>query len=110
MNLIQASNWADEMDVRVTVCDLNAKIVYMNQAAILNFHKYGGAELIGKSLFDCHNPKSVQLIKDLLESPRNNSYLIDKVNKKRMIHQFPWIEDGQHKGLIEISFDLPADF
>jgi hypothetical protein len=48
MNLIHAKSWAEEMDVRVTVCDLKGIIVYMNRASALGLHKYGGAELIGK--------------------------------------------------------------
>jgi transcriptional regulator with PAS, ATPase and Fis domain len=106
MNLIEASSWAEEMNVRVTVCDLDAKIVYMNKAAIEGFQKYGGAQLIGKSLYDCHIPKSCDTIKDLLAKPRDNSYLLNKGDFKRMIHQIPWMENGQHKGIIEFSFDI----
>lgn len=110
MNLIEAKEWAEDMDVQVTVCDRKGIIVYMNQAAILGFHKWGGEELIGKSLLDCHNPKSVGMIKEMLNHPFSNTYGISKPNEKRMIHQFPWMEGGEHKGVIEISFDLPMDF
>ena len=102
MNLIEAKSWADEMDMVVTVCDLNAKIVYMNEASIKNFAKKGGKELIGKSLFDCHNQKSNELIKGQLNKRTVNVYESDK----KIIRQFPWIENGEHKGIIEISFDV----
>lgn len=65
-NKIDASIWADEIDMMVTVCDINGTIVYMNKAAALGFYKYGGYDLTGKSVFDCHNPKSVIKIKELL--------------------------------------------
>lgn len=110
MNLIEAKCWAEEMEVQVTVCDLNGIIVYMNQASKLGFMKYGGADLIGKSLLNCHNSKSQAKIKEMLELPHVNSYLIDKDNEKRMIHQFPWIEFGENKGIIELSFLLPSTF
>ena len=110
MNLIEATAWAEEMDVRVTVCDLDATIVYMNKASILGFHKYGGAELIGKSLFDCHLAVSQEKIKEMLEYPQVNTYVISKNEERRLIRQFPWMENGEHKGIIEISFSLPADF
>ena len=110
MNLVEATAWADEMDIRVTVCDLNAIIVYMNKASVLGFYKYGGADLIGKSLFGCHLPVSCDKIREMLEYPQTNTYVINKHNEKRLIRQFPWTEDGEHKGIIEISFDLPADF
>ena len=110
MNLIEATAWADEMDIRVTVCDLKATIVYMNKASILGFHKYGGADLIGKSLLDCHLPVSQEKIREMLEYPQVDTYAINKNEEKRLIRQFPWMEDGEHKGIIEISFDLPPDF
>ena len=95
------------MDVRITVCDLNAKIVYMNQAAVLGFHKYGGANLIGKSLFDCHRPESSEKICEMLVLQQVNIYTEVSNNSRRLIRQFPWYEDGIHKVIIEMSFDLP---
>ena len=38
-------------------CDLqpgSQNHLYMNPAAAANYHKYGGAEQLGKSLLDCH--------------------------------------------------------
>lgn len=110
LNLIKTKAWAADMDVMVTVCDLDGIIVYMNKASILGFHKYGGAELIGKSLLDCHNPNSQNKIREMLEHPYTNVYVIDKENERRIIRQFPWMEDGEHKGIIEMSFDLPANY
>lgn len=110
MNLIEAKSWAEELDVQVTVCDLNGIIVYMNQASKLGFIKYGGADLIGKSLLDCHNSKSQEKIKEMLDYPHVNSYIIKKDNEKRMIHQLPWTEFGENKGLVELSFLLPSTF
>jgi PAS domain S-box-containing protein len=110
MNLIKAKAWADEMDVSVTVCNLKGIIVYMNKASILSFHKYGGEELIGKSLLNCHKPESQQKIKEMIELPHVNSYQIEKENQKQMIHQLPWSENGKTKGIIELSFHLPASY
>lgn len=108
MNLIEAKAWAYEMDVMVTVCDRKGIIVYMNQASVLGFHRYGGSDLIGKSLLDCHQPKSQEHIKNMLEHPEVNTYLIEKDNQKRLIRQLPWIEDGEFKGIIELSFNVPS--
>lgn len=107
MNIIKAKAWADEMDVMLTVCDLNGTIVYMNQASVLGFHKYGGTELIGKSLFNCHQPESQEKIKNMLEFPQVNTHIIHKDNKRRLIRLFPWIENGENKGLIELNFEIP---
>jgi transcriptional regulator with PAS, ATPase and Fis domain len=109
MNLIHAKSWAEEMDVRVTVCDLKGIIVYLNRASLLNLYKYGGNELIGKSIFDCHNPRSCEIIKEMLELPYVNIYMVEKAGERRLIRQFPWEEDGEHKGIIEFSFPVPFD-
>ncbi len=60
----------------VVLCDLEHIIVYMNPAAIDNYGKRGGAKLIGRSLLDCHNENSVEVIKKVVawfgESKQNN--------------------------------------
>ena len=55
-----------EMDrVSVVICDLDHTIIYMNPAAIGRYAKRGGKDLIGKSLMDCHNEKSKEIIEKL---------------------------------------------
>jgi transcriptional regulator with PAS, ATPase and Fis domain len=106
---IEAFQWAEEMDMQVTVCDINAIIVYMNQASIQNFSKRGGEALIGQSLFDCHNPGSQEKIREMLKTPQTATYTIQKEGYKKIIRQMPWMENGKHKGIIEIGFKLPND-
>jgi len=57
----------------VVLCDLEHTIVYMNPAAIRNYGKRGGAELVGKSLLNCHNEKSCEIIKKVLSWFRDSS-------------------------------------
>ena len=47
----------------VVICDLDHTILYMNPAAVVDYKKYGGASLLGKSLLNCHNPHSVEAIR-----------------------------------------------
>lgn len=60
----------------VVLCDLEHTIVYMNPAAKKNYQKYGGGELVGKCLLNCHNPHSVEMIEKVVawfaESPEHN--------------------------------------
>ncbi|MGN0339189.1 MAG: PAS domain-containing protein [Lachnospira sp.] len=51
----------------VVICNLQHEIIYMNPAAVVNYAKWGGDRLIGKSLLDCHNPESVESIKKVVE-------------------------------------------
>ncbi|MGN0630067.1 MAG: PAS domain-containing protein [Ruminococcus sp.] len=51
----------------VVICDVNHTIIYMNPAAAENYSKRGGYALIGKSLLDCHNEESNNMIKRVAE-------------------------------------------
>ena len=68
--------WANEMNCAVTVCDTKGVILYMNEKACRTFAKHG--DLIGKNLFDCHNPQSQAKIRELLETGGVNAYTIEK--------------------------------
>ena len=69
----------------VVICDLGHKIVYMNPAADERYKKWGGYELVGKSLFDCHNPAAVTKIKEVVEwfsKSKENNRVYTFYNKK----------------------------
>lgn len=51
----------------VVICDLDHTIIYMNPSAIERYAKWGGRELMGKSLLECHNEKSRQMIRKVLD-------------------------------------------
>ena len=78
-----------EMDrVSVVICDLDHTIIYMNPAAIGRYAKRGGKDLIGKSLMDCHNEESKEIIEKVVawfaQSIENNmiyTYYNEKENK-----------------------------
>lgn len=72
----------------VVICNLEHEIIYMNPAAADKYAKHGGAELVGKSLLDCHNPQSNEKIKKVVawfgESADHNriyTFHNDKENK-----------------------------
>ncbi len=72
----------------VVVCNLQHEIIYMNPAAAERYKKRGGAELLGKSLLDCHNSASRERIEQVLswfrESDTHNiiyTFYNEKENK-----------------------------
>lgn len=72
----------------VVICNLEHEIIYMNPAAVQRYAKRGGAKLVGKSLLECHNAQSVQMIKKVIawfaESREHNimyTYHNEKENK-----------------------------
>ena len=53
----------DQDRCAVVICNLEHEIIYLNPAASERYAKSGGAGLVGKSIFDCHNAKSVEAIR-----------------------------------------------
>lgn len=51
----------------VVICNLEHQIIYMNPASCARYEKRGGAELVGKSLLDCHNAASCDKIREVLD-------------------------------------------
>lgn len=49
----------------VVICDLSHTIIYMNPAARAKYGKHG--DLLSKSLLDCHNAQSNEMIKRVVE-------------------------------------------
>ena len=105
MNVIP--DWAKEMNCAVTVCDKEGVILYMNDKAKATFAKHG--DLVGKNLMGCHNERSREIIKNLLETGGCNAYTIEKEGGHKVIYQTAWKQDGETAGLVEISMVVPAD-
>ncbi len=101
-------DYYSELPVAVTICDKEGIILYMNAKSQETFKKDGGAALIGRSLLDCHPGASKEKVKKLLMEPKTNTYTIEKNGVHKMIYQTPWFENGDHRGLIEFSFEIPA--
>jgi len=102
-------NWTDGFLGAITVCDREGIVVYMNDRSKKQFDKDGGESLVGKSLIDCHPEPARTFLKKMLVEPIINSYTIEKNGIHKMIHQTPWIEKGEFKGVVEISFEIPME-
>ncbi len=74
----------DRDNAAIVVCDTDSVIVYMNPSAVKRYHR----DLTGKSLRDCHNAKSNEMIDKVIswfkKSSDNNiifTYHNEKENK-----------------------------
>ncbi len=101
--------WIKDFPAAITACDKDGIILEMNEKACATFSEYGGASLIGTSLFDCHNPHSIAMIKEMLATGSNNTYTIEKKGVKKLIYQQPWYKDGEVGGLVEMSIVIPSE-
>jgi transcriptional regulator with PAS, ATPase and Fis domain len=99
--------WSEEFDGAITICDREGIITYMNDTSKRVFMKYGGDDLMGTNLLDCHPEPSRTKLSEMLKTPTTNTYTIEKAGIKKIIHQSPLYENGVFSGLIEMSFELP---
>ena len=69
----------------VVICDLEHRIIYMNPIAIRRYEIWGGKSLLGKSLLDCHNDKSQEMIRKVLDwfkASKDNNLVYTSYNEK----------------------------
>ena len=69
----------------VVICDLEHTVIYMNPVAIERYAKWGGNSLMGKSLLNCHNEKSRELIFKVIEwfnASKDNNIVYTFFNEK----------------------------
>ena len=93
----------------VVICDLSGIVIEMNQKAAETYQSYGGRELLGKSLIDCHPESARSKLMKLLETGDRNVYTIEKNGTKKFIYQAPWHQNGSRRGMIELAFEIPSD-
>jgi transcriptional regulator with PAS, ATPase and Fis domain len=101
--------WFEELPCSVTVCDANYRILFMNARSAEVNAKDGGKALVGKSLLDCHPPEAQEKLKRVMASGHPNIYTIEKNGVRKMIYQSHWRRKGRVAGLVEITFELPAE-
>jgi transcriptional regulator with PAS, ATPase and Fis domain len=99
--------WINEFPGGITVCEADGTILAMNAKSAAIFEKDGGAALIGTNLFDCHPEPSRTKLRELLSSGKRNVYTIEKQGIKKLIYQSPWFVDGEYRGFVELSLELP---
>lgn len=69
----------------VVICDLEHVIVYMNPAAVDRYAKWGGKDLMGRSLLNCHTEKSREMILKVLDwfkASKDNNIVYTFFNEK----------------------------
>ena len=102
-------SWVEEFPGSITVCDREGIILDMNDRSVRTFEDDGGRELIGRNMLDCHPEPSRTKLKRLLENGSRNVYTIEKKGVKKLIYQSPWYQNGEYKGFIELSLEIPFE-
>lgn len=100
--------WAEGTHCAITVCDLEGKVIFMNERSRATFDKEGHS-MLSQNLMPCHNEKSQEKIRHMMATDTVNCYTIDKKGVKKMIYQTPWRHDGKVCGMVEISMVIPQE-
>lgn len=90
----------------IVICNLKHEIIYMNPAAVFNYAKRGGEQLVGQSLLDCHNSESVarirQVIKWFSESEEHNIvYTFHNEKQNKDVYMVALRDEGKLIGYYE---------
>ncbi|TAN44225.1 MAG: PAS domain-containing protein [Nitrospirae bacterium] len=99
--------WVEEFSGSIVVCDHEGIIIEMNDRAETVFKKWGGKQLIGSNLLDCHPEPSRSKLMRLMEERKPNIYTIEKNGVKKLVYQTPWHVKGEYRGFVEIVIELP---
>ena len=93
----------DSLKNPLVFADTDHTILYMNKAAIERFSDRGGAGLVGRSLLECHNEQSQQMILEILAAmkDREEERLITDNEKHRAYMRAVRASDGQLFGYYE---------
>ena len=97
---------AEQDRAAVVICNLDHEIIYMNPAAVLNYEKYGGKELLGRNLLECHNSKSCEGIKKVVEwfasdETHNLVYTSHDEKRNKDVYMVALRDDGKLIGYYE---------
>ena len=90
-------DYMKELNVAITVCDKEGKILQMNEKS----QKTNHGNLVGQNVFDCHPEPARTKLGELMEQHATNAYTIEKGGVKKLIYQTPWYENGEFMGLVE---------
>lgn len=104
----EALAWAEGTHCAITVCDLEGKVIFMNECSRATFDKEGRT-MLGQNLMPCHSEKSQEKIRHMIATDTVNCYTIDKQGVKKMIYQTPWRCEGKVCGMVEISMVIPQE-
>lgn len=81
----------------IVIVDTDHIIRFINRAGAEHYSKWGGSDLVGKSILDCHNETSRQIIIDILASMVNGEEeRVISENERRRVYMRA-IRDGNGK-------------
>lgn len=96
----------DQNRCAVVICNIEHEIIYMNPAAVQSYEKWGGADLVGKSILNCHNPASGERIREVADwfaadEGHNMIYTFHNEKQNKDVYMVALREEGKLIGYYE---------
>ncbi len=102
-------DWTAECPGSIIVCDPQGVILELNERAAQGFPAEGGRALIGQNLLDCHSEPARTKLVEMMRGRQKNVYTIEKNGVWKLIYQTPWFENGEYRGFVELSLEIPPE-
>jgi len=104
-----SSEWVATYPAEIMVCNTTGTILEMSDVAIQIYEKEGGAELIGKNVFDHHQEPAKNNLMAVANQRRHVIYTTEKGGLKKLVSIAPWYREGEYAGFALIVLDLPEN-
>ena len=100
------NTWAYTFPAEIIVCDDEGIILEMNETAIRQYRKEGGAAMIGSNVFDHHPEPARKQAQEMSTNQKYTQYTTEKNGLKRLVCIAPWYQNKQYAGFTLLTLDL----
>jgi len=101
--------WVNTFPAEIMVCDPQGVILEMSETAIALYQRSGGAQMIGRNVFDHHKEPSRSQVRDIIARRETMIYTTEKGGQKKLVCISPWQKAGEYAGFVLLVLDLPAE-
>jgi hypothetical protein len=100
--------WVSTYPAEIMVCDQAGTILEMSDVSVQIYRKEGGAELIGRNVFDHHQEPSKTQMMNVVKQKKHVIYTTERKGLKKLVSIAPWYRGDEYAGFALIVLDLPA--
>jgi hypothetical protein len=101
--------WISTYPAEIMVCDQDGTILEMSNVAIEIYRKQGGAEMIGRNVFDHHQEPARSKLISMVNQHQHVVYTTERGGNSKLVSIAPWYLQGEYAGFAMIVIDLPEN-
>jgi hypothetical protein len=104
-----SGEWISTYPAEIMVCDQDGIILEMSNVAIEIYRKEGGAEMIGRNVFDHHLEPARSKLISMVNQHQHVIYTTERGGNTKLVSIAPWYRQGEYAGFAMIVIDLPEN-